>query len=103
MGRAARMRVFGMKTFDTHYFHRGFDPARRFQVDFGEMQPVSTKDPVAVQVEVQVAMQSMFPAADPLFVPRVFSWVMNAFTGHYADYQAVDAKYHDLEHTLQGT
>jgi hypothetical protein len=92
-----------MKTFDTQYFHRRFDPATRNRVEFFEMQPVSTKDPVAVQVEVQVAMQSMFPAADPLFVPRVFSWVMNSFTGHYADYQPIDAKYHDLEHTLQGT
>jgi hypothetical protein len=64
---------------------------------------VSTKDPAAVEVEVQAACLSMFPKADPLFVPRVFGWAIECFTGHYRDYQAVDALYHDFEHTLQGT
>lgn len=65
--------------------------------------PVSTKDPTAVEVEVQAAFLSMFPDGDPLFVPRVFGWVIECFTGNYRDYQAVDAQYHDFEHTLQGT
>ena len=64
---------------------------------------VSTKDPTAVEVEVQTAYLSMFPEGDPLFVPRVFGWAMDCFTGNYGDYQAVDAQYHDFEHTLQGT
>lgn len=38
-----------------------------------------------------------------MFVPRVFGWAIECFTGGYADYQAVDARYHDFEHTLQGT
>src|SRR5215469_17653946 len=66
-------------------------------------QPVTTKDPTAVEVEVQAAYLSMFPRGDLLFVPRVFGWVLECFTGNYRDYQAVDARYHDLEHTLQGT
>jgi predicted metal-dependent HD superfamily phosphohydrolase len=45
----------------------------------------------------------MFPGADPLFVPRVFGWAIECFTGNYRDYQAVDTRYHDFEHTLQGT
>jgi hypothetical protein len=45
----------------------------------------------------------MFPEADLLFVPRAFGWAIECFTGHYRDYQAVDARYHDFEHTLQGT
>ena len=45
----------------------------------------------------------MFPDADPLFVPRAFGWAIECFTGNHADYQAVDARYHDFEHTLQGT
>ena len=45
----------------------------------------------------------MFPGADPMFVPRVFGWAIECFTGNYRDYQAVDARYHDFEHTLQGT
>jgi hypothetical protein len=65
--------------------------------------PVVTKDPTAVQAEVQIACRTMFPDADPLFVPRVFGWAIECFTGNYRDYQAVDARYHDFEHTLQGT
>ena len=65
--------------------------------------PVDTKDPTAVEVEVQAACRTMFPGADPMFVPRVFGWVIECFTGNYGDYQAVDAQYHDFEHTLQGT
>src|SRR5262245_13466870 len=64
---------------------------------------VVTKDPTAVQLEVQNAYLKMFPDGDRLFVPRVFGWAIECFTGNYHDYQAVDAKYHDFEHTLQGT
>lgn len=65
--------------------------------------PVVTKDPTAVQMEVQSAYLAMFPNGDPLFVPRVFGWAVEYFTGHYCNYQPVDARYHDFEHTLQGT
>jgi hypothetical protein len=65
--------------------------------------PVVTKDPTAVQVEVQAAYRRMFPAADPMFVPQVFGWAIDCFTGNFRDYQPVDARYHDFEHTLQGT
>jgi hypothetical protein len=65
--------------------------------------PVSTKDPTAVEVEVQGAYLALFPEGDPLFVPRIFGWAIECFTGNYRDYQAVDTHYHDFEHTLQGT
>ncbi|HEY5914961.1 MAG TPA: HD domain-containing protein [Verrucomicrobiae bacterium] len=65
--------------------------------------PVRTDDPAAVEVEVQAAYLAMFPQADRLFVPRVFGWVIECFTGKYGNYQAIDARYHDFEHTLQGT
>src|SRR5262249_44544091 len=65
--------------------------------------PTDTKDATAVEVEVQSAYRLMFPRGDRLFVPRVFGWAIESFTGHYRDYQAVDAQYHDFEHTLQGT
>jgi hypothetical protein len=65
--------------------------------------PVDTKDPTAVEVEVQAAYLAMFPKGDRLFVPRVVGWAIECFIGSYADYQAVDARYHDFEHTLQGT
>jgi hypothetical protein len=65
--------------------------------------PVATNDPSAVEAEVQSACLTMFPHADKLFVSQVFGWVTDCFTGNYADYQPVDAQYHDFEHTLQGT
>jgi hypothetical protein len=64
---------------------------------------VVTKDPTAVQVEVQSAYLGMFPKGDATFVPRVFGWAIQCFTGRYENFQAVDARYHDFEHTLQGT
>ena len=74
------------------------------RLDCGAMfAPVATKDPTAVEVEVQSAYLQMFPGGDRLFVPRVFGWVIESFLGNYADYQAIDARYHDLEHTMQGT
>src|SRR5689334_382840 len=70
----------------------------------GQMYPpVVTKDPTAVQAEAQTAFLAMFPSGDRFFVPRAFGWAIEAFTGNYHDYQAIDAKYHDFEHTLQGT
>jgi hypothetical protein len=64
--------------------------------------PVDTKDPTAVEVEVQSAYLAVFPNGDSQFVPRVFGWATECFTGTYKDYQAIDARYHDFEHTLQG-
>jgi hypothetical protein len=65
--------------------------------------PVVTKDPTAVAAEVQATYLAMFVGGDPLFVSRVFGWAIECFTGGCRDYQAVDARYHDFEHTLQGT
>src|SRR5579862_9927467 len=63
---------------------------------------VVTRDPTAVEREVQSAYLAMFPKGDTKFVPMVFGWAKDCFTGRYRDYQAVDARYHDFEHTLQG-
>lgn len=68
------------------------------------MQPaVATKDPKAVEREVVSIFRSTFPQDDVTGVTRAFAWATECFTGKYADYQAVDANYHDFEHTLQGT
>ncbi len=63
---------------------------------------VVTRDPTAVEVEVQAAYLAMFPDGSKMFVPQIFGWVIDCFTGRYADYQPIDAEYHDFEHTLQG-
>ncbi|HZT23993.1 MAG TPA: HD domain-containing protein [Verrucomicrobiae bacterium] len=64
---------------------------------------ISTGDPLAVAAAVQAVYQAMFPAGDGNFVPRAFHWAADCFAGRYDDYQAVDAPYHNFEHTLQGT
>ena len=64
---------------------------------------VRTKDPQAVEREVQGVFCSMFPGGDSAYVPRVFGWVRECFEGRHSGYLAIDARYHDFEHTLQGT
>ena len=64
---------------------------------------VDTRDPVAVEREVQTSYLKMFAEGSPEFVGRAFQWIRNAFEGRHKDYLAIDAVYHDLEHTLQGT
>jgi hypothetical protein len=65
--------------------------------------PVATNEPSAVKTEVQAAYIAMFPLGDYEFVFRAFGWAEACFAGRHPDYQAIDARYHDLEHTLQGT
>ncbi len=62
-----------------------------------------TKSPAMVQAAVAGIHAGMFSKASPDHVARVFGWAVDAFGGGYRDYQPIDACYHDLEHTLQGT
>jgi hypothetical protein len=64
---------------------------------------VNTKDSSAVQLEVQDIYLEMFPNGSSSFVPEIFSWASQCFTGRYHDYGRIDARYHDFEHTLQVT
>jgi hypothetical protein len=66
-------------------------------------QQVDTRVPSEVEQQVDSIYQSLFPEGDRTFVPRVFGWASQFFSGRYADYQPIDARYHDFEHTLQGT
>ena len=67
------------------------------------LRPVDTRVPSAVEKQVHAIYRRLFPQADAAFVPRAFHWASQCFAGHYADYQPIDAGYHDFEHTLQGT
>lgn len=68
------------------------------------MFPVAdTKSPAAVQAAVASIHGEMFSRGERDFVAKVFGWAVDAFEGRYRDYQPIDALYHDLEHTLQGT
>jgi len=64
---------------------------------------VDTRDAIAVQGCVAQDYWTMFPAGDQEFVNRAFGWAVDCFEGRLPDYQAIDARYHDFEHTLQGT
>jgi hypothetical protein len=64
---------------------------------------VDTKNAKAVQEEVQSIYRSMFPGGEVKFLSKAFEWALDSFRGLYANYQPIDARYHDLEHTLQGT
>jgi len=64
---------------------------------------VDTKDPGVVRAHVATIYRELFQDAPIRLIEDVFNWTADAFTGRYADYQPIDAKYHDLEHTLQGT
>jgi hypothetical protein len=64
---------------------------------------IDTKQIAEVQREVQSIYQSIFPDGNRAFIPEAFGWANDCFTGNYRDYQPVDARYHDLEHTLQVT
>jgi hypothetical protein len=65
--------------------------------------PVDTQKPHEVEGQVHSIYQALFPRGDGAFVARAFGWVEECFTGRYPGYQAIDARYHDFEHTLQGT
>lgn len=64
---------------------------------------IDTKDSIAVRNEVEALYQATFPEAKQGFTGSAFDTVVQCFSGRYADYQPIDVRYHDLEHTLQGT
>lgn len=64
---------------------------------------VNTRDSVAVEAEVQTVYLALFPEGASEFVGQAFGRIRAAFEGRYEDYLPIDAVYHDLEHTLQGT
>jgi hypothetical protein len=64
---------------------------------------VDTRVPRAAEECVASIYLSMYPNGNRGFVREAFGWAEQFFSGQYDDYQAIDALYHDFEHTLQGT
>src|SRR4051812_23593990 len=64
---------------------------------------VDTHVPGEVEAQVQSLYLKLFPQAERAFVPRAFEWFLQCFSGEYGDYEPIDALYHNVEHTLQGT
>ncbi len=67
------------------------------------VSPVDTKDAAAVARDAGRIFQQCFPSEDRRFIDRAFAWAVDCFTGRCPGYRPIDALYHDLEHTLQGT
>jgi hypothetical protein len=64
---------------------------------------VDTKDASAVLREVEAIYASMLAGGEAAFVHEAFGWALDSFRGNYDNYLPIDARYHDLEHTMQGT
>jgi hypothetical protein len=64
---------------------------------------VDTRDIAETHHAVVDLYLASFPRGRTQVIDDAFGWAKAAFAGQYADYQPNDAKYHDLEHTLQGT
>jgi hypothetical protein len=62
---------------------------------------VDTSSPSEVEKAVRQFFLDIYPDCDAAEVTRLFDWAHTAFTGAYRDFQAVDTRYHDYEHTLQ--
>lgn len=66
------------------------------------LRATNTRDPLAVAGRIRSDYQAIYADADGRFIPEAFGWVIDCFNGRHPDYQPIDARYHDLEHTLQG-
>ncbi len=64
---------------------------------------VNTNDVVAVEREVLQIWSELFPQTDPALLECAFEHLAVCFRGGNPKYQGIDVRYHDLEHTLQGT
>ncbi|MGJ3243924.1 MAG: hypothetical protein ACFE0O_13360 [Opitutales bacterium] len=64
---------------------------------------LDTASPDVVSGEIVALHQRLFPDADSKFIPSLIHKVEDMFAGNYRKFQAMDTRYHDLEHTLQAT
>ncbi|KAF0095112.1 MAG: hypothetical protein E1N59_1158 [Puniceicoccaceae bacterium 5H] len=67
------------------------------------LQDIDTRAPQAVARAVKQLVQDLFPAFPVAFVDEAIADTQNIFEGRFADFQAMDTVYHDLEHTMQAT
>jgi hypothetical protein len=64
---------------------------------------VDTKKPREVCAETIRIFRGLFPSRNSQRIEEYFDWAGDCFGGRFPGYQEIDAKYHDFEHTLQGT
>ncbi len=64
---------------------------------------VDTRDAHAVPNRIRELLRSIHPHADFTFFDAIFAEVGRMFRGEFGDYQPIDLRYHDFQHTLQAT
>lgn len=64
---------------------------------------VDTRNPGAILEVCLAAYREITGKPDDGLLTDAFQWLQDAFAGRHPDYEPLDTKYHDLEHTLQGT
>jgi hypothetical protein len=64
---------------------------------------IDTRSAQAVAAATKALFAEMFPDVVPDWIDTIFCDIDAFFTGRHPDYQAVDLRYHDLEHTMQAT
>ncbi len=67
------------------------------------LDDLDTRDHKKVAQEIVKLFGSSFPGEDSSFISWAIGQTRDMFLGKYRHYQAMDTKYHDLEHTLQAT
>lgn len=64
---------------------------------------VNTRDTEAVLRVCESAWKEILGRSDAGLLGRGFHWLVRAFAGDNPEFEALDTRYHDLEHTMQGT
>lgn len=68
------------------------------------MFPITdTSNPILVAQAVEGIQRRLYPGHSPTVLHRLFGDVEAMFQGRYLDYQSIDLRYHDFQHTLQAT
>jgi len=68
------------------------------------MFPITdTSNPITVAATVEQIQHRLYPGHPATVLRRLFADVQAMFEGRYLDYQAIDLRYHDFQHTLQAT
>lgn len=64
---------------------------------------VDTRDADSVATRIRELLSAIDPEADLTFFNSLFAEVGTMFRGDFGDFQPIDLKYHDYQHTLQAT
>ena len=68
-----------------------------------KLEDIHTDDYRSVSFAIVKAFNEGFPGEDAFYIPRVVTDVKHMFSGEFDNLQAIDTKYHDLEHTMQAS